>query len=65
MVVCTKAIEVCYVAQAGFGVRELVSRMESCLIELLASYGVTAAAKPDAPGVYVEGAQPGTYLGKF
>jgi lipoyl(octanoyl) transferase len=31
--------------------------MEQCLIELLASYGVTAAAKPDAPGVYVDGAK--------
>ena len=45
------------VRRLGFGVRELVSRMERCLIELLASYGVTAAAKPDAPGVYVDGAK--------
>ena len=45
------------VRKLGFGVRDLVTRMEQCLIELLASYGVTAAAKPDAPGVYVEGAK--------
>ena len=43
------------VRRLGFGVRELVSRMEICLIDLLASYGVNAAAKADAPGVYVEG----------
>lgn len=45
------------VRRLGFGVRELVSRMERTLIALLASYGVTAAAKPDAPGVYVDGAK--------
>ena len=45
------------VRRLGFGVRELVSRMEQCLIELLASYGVSAAAKPDAPGVYVDGSK--------
>lgn len=45
------------VRRLGFGVRDLVSRMERCLIELLASYGVTAVAKPDAPGVYVDGAK--------
>ena len=45
------------VRRLGFGVRELVSRIEDSLIELLASYGVTAAAKPEAPGVYVEGAK--------
>ena len=45
------------VRRLGFGVRDLVNRMEHCLIELLASYGVPAAAKPDAPGVYVNGAK--------
>ena len=43
------------VRRLGFGVRELVSRMERCLIDLLASYGVSAVAKADAPGVYVDG----------
>lgn len=52
---------VCYlmldVRRLGFGVRELVSRIEQSLIDVLASYGVKAAAKPDAPGVYVNGAK--------
>lgn len=43
------------VRRLGIGVRELVSRMERSLIELLAGYGVEAYAKPDAPGVYVGG----------
>lgn len=37
------------------GVRELVTVMEQALVEVLASYGVEAAPKADAPGVYVEG----------
>ncbi|MGY8818470.1 MAG: lipoyl(octanoyl) transferase LipB [Pseudomonadales bacterium] len=52
---------VCYlmldVRRLGFGVRELVSRIEQSLIDLLASYDVQALAKPDAPGVYVDGAK--------
>lgn len=45
------------VRRKGCGVRDLVTRIENSLIELLASYGVTAAAKADAPGVYVDGAK--------
>jgi lipoyl(octanoyl) transferase len=45
------------VRRLGLGVRELVSRIESSLIALLASFDVEAAAKPDAPGVYVDGAK--------
>ena len=41
----------------GLGVRELVTAMEESLVELLAGYGVEAAPKPDAPGVYVDGAK--------
>ncbi len=37
------------------GVRELVTVMEQALVEVLASYGVEAALKADAPGVYVKG----------
>jgi lipoyl(octanoyl) transferase len=37
------------------GVRELVSLLEDTVIQLLESYGITSAARPDAPGVYVEG----------
>jgi lipoyl(octanoyl) transferase len=45
------------VRRLGFGVRELVTRIENSLIALLASYAVSAAAKADAPGVYVDGAK--------
>ncbi len=45
------------VRRSGIGVRDLVSRIEQSLIGLLASYGVTAVSKPDAPGVYVDGAK--------
>ncbi|WXL26657.1 lipoyl(octanoyl) transferase LipB [Ectopseudomonas mendocina] len=45
------------VRRSGIGVRELVSRIERSLIDLLASYGIEANAKPDAPGVYVNGAK--------
>jgi len=52
---------VCYlmldVRRLSIGVRELVSRIEQSLIDLLASYDVHAVAKPDAPGVYVNGAK--------
>ena len=45
------------VRRSSLGVRELVSRIELSLIELLASFGVKAEAKADAPGVYVDGAK--------
>ncbi len=45
------------VKRVGLGVRDLVSRIEQSLIDLLASYGVSAAARADAPGVYVDGAK--------
>ena len=35
------------------GVRELVTRIENSVIELLAEYGIAAKARTDAPGVYV------------
>lgn len=37
------------------GVRELVTTMEQGLVDLLAGYGIEAAPKADAPGVYVAG----------
>lgn len=40
-----------------FGVKELVARMEACIVELLAEFGVEAYARPDAPGVYVNEAK--------
>ena len=52
---------VCYllldVRRLGIGVRQLVSLIEQSIVEVLADYGVAAAAKPDAPGVYVDGAK--------
>jgi len=41
----------------GYGIRELVSRMEQAVIDLLAAHGVTAARLAGAPGVYVDGAK--------
>lgn len=43
--------------RAGLGVRQLVRLLEESVIELLARYGIAAAARPDAPGVYVDGAK--------
>lgn len=37
------------------GVRQLVTLIENSIIDSLADYNITAAAKPDAPGVYVSG----------
>ena len=37
------------------GVRELVTRLENSVIALLDEYGISANARKDAPGVYVEG----------
>jgi lipoyl(octanoyl) transferase len=39
------------------GVRDLVSALEQSVIALLADHGITAAARSDAPGVYVDGAK--------
>ena len=39
------------------GVRELVTIIESAIIELLADYGIEASARRDAPGVYVNDAK--------
>ena len=41
----------------GLTVRSLVSAMENSMIDLLAAHGVAAAARADAPGVYVNGAK--------
>jgi len=39
------------------GVRELVTNIEQTIIELLADYGVSASARREAPGVYVNDAK--------
>lgn len=38
----------------GLGPRNLVDAIENTLVQLLASYGIKAHAKSDAPGVYVD-----------
>jgi lipoyl(octanoyl) transferase len=37
----------------GYGVRELVQRMEQAVIDLLADYGIEGQRRDKAPGVYV------------
>ncbi|RWU12750.1 lipoyl(octanoyl) transferase LipB [Pseudidiomarina gelatinasegens] len=39
------------------GVRQLVNAIEDAIVAMMAEYGVEAAARPDAPGVYVNGAK--------
>ena len=41
----------------GWGVRDLVNRLEQAVIDLLHDYGIAAVARRDAPGVYVAGAK--------
>lgn len=37
------------------GVREMVTRLEAAVIDMLASFNIPAEARADAPGVYVKG----------
>jgi len=41
----------------GLGVRQLVDGLEQCVIDMLASAGVSAARRARAPGVYVSGSK--------
>jgi lipoyl(octanoyl) transferase len=41
----------------NLGVRDLVSRMEQAVIDLLDAFGVQAQRRADAPGVYVQAAK--------
>jgi lipoyl(octanoyl) transferase len=41
------------IARLGYGIRSLVTRLEQATVDLLAGYGVAAAGRRDAPGVYV------------
>ncbi|WP_432696785.1 lipoyl(octanoyl) transferase LipB [Marinobacterium sp. YM272] len=41
----------------NIGVRDTVSLMEKAVVSVLADFGVDAYPKPDAPGVYVDGAK--------
>lgn len=40
--------------ESGMGIRQLVTAMERSVIDLLAAFDVTATARVDAPGVYIE-----------
>lgn len=52
---------VCYLLldlrRAGLGVKQLVNLLESAVIQLLEELGITARARADAPGVYVDNAK--------
>lgn len=39
------------------GVRDLVDLIERSIVKLLAGYGINGRARPDAPGVYVDGSK--------
>lgn len=41
--------------RANLGVRDLVTALEQSVVVLAEDYGIRAAARPDAPGVYVSG----------
>ncbi len=45
------------IRRANIGVRRLVTALEESVVDLAAEYGVEAAANPEAPGVYVDGAK--------
>ena len=41
--------------RANLGVRDLVTALEQSVVDLVAEFGIEAASRSDAPGVYVEG----------
>lgn len=43
------------IRRLGLGVRDLVSAIENAIIDTLAACGIDSRARPDAPGVYVDG----------
>lgn len=45
------------VRRAGLGVRDLVTALEQATIDYLATAGILAESRADAPGVYVKGAK--------
>ena len=45
------------IKRRGYGVRDLVQRMEQAIIELLARHAITAHRRDNAPGVYVNDAK--------
>ena len=45
------------IRRANIGVRDLVTALEQSVVDLAAEYDIEAAAKPEAPGVYVDSAK--------
>ena len=45
------------IARMGIGARELVTRIEQAIVDYLATQGIEAAPRADAPGVYVGAAK--------
>lgn len=43
--------------RAGLGIRSIITALETAVISLAASLGISAVARRDAPGVYVNGAK--------
>ena len=41
--------------RARLGVRDLVTALEQCVVDLVADFDISAASRKDAPGVYVQG----------
>jgi lipoyl synthase len=48
------------IRRMGLGVRDLVTALETAVIEYCATLGIEAAVKPGAPGVYVQGKKIGS-----
>ncbi|MDX1499172.1 MAG: lipoyl(octanoyl) transferase LipB [Woeseiaceae bacterium] len=45
------------IRRAGLGVRDLVTGLEQSVVDLAREFGIDAASRADAPGVYVAGAK--------
>ncbi|KAB0459438.1 octanoyltransferase [Vibrio kanaloae] len=43
------------IRRKNFGVRDLVTHIENLVINTMKAYNIDSAARPDAPGVYVDG----------
>ncbi len=41
--------------RANLGVRDLVTALEQCVVDLVSKFNITATSRKDAPGVYVDG----------
>ncbi|HEV7445048.1 MAG TPA: lipoyl(octanoyl) transferase LipB [Steroidobacteraceae bacterium] len=46
--------------RAKLGVRDIVTALEKCVIQLAAEYGISAEARKEAPGIYVSGKKLGS-----